>query len=256
MKNLHYLCVAGSYSYGINTETSDLDIRGWYFPEKADLLGLRDKRESVKTFAENDITLFSFHKFIQQLTQCNPNSVEWIGVRPEFQLYVSPIAKYIIDHPEMFLSKRVFHTFSGYAHSMLKQIESGDITHRNRKSAEKLGKHMVHLIRLYYTGINILETGRVDVYLENQRELLLAIRRGELPVDKIYELRNTLLKKLQVAYDNSVLPNQLNFDAVNNWVVKTTEEQMLHSNECYRDIQTEVARFKLHAATRNTAQLS
>ena len=244
MKNLHYLCVAGSHSYGLNTETSDVDIRGWYFPDKSELLGLMDKRESVVTFPNSDVTLFSFHKFIRQLIQCNPNGVEWIGVKPKHQLYVSPVAKYILEHPEMFLSKRIFHTFSGYANSMLKQIENGNVTHRNRKPPEKQGKHLAHLIRLYYTGINILETGNVDVYLEKQRDLLLSIRYGKVDVDKIYELRESLLKQLQTAYDNSVLPEHLNFEVVNDWVVKTTEEQLLNPVMCNIDIQTEIDKFQ------------
>lgn len=250
MKNLHYLCIGGSYSYGINTDSSDLDIRGWYFPKKADLLGIADKRDTTITDSQIDLTLFSFHKFIRQLVQCNPNAVEWIGVRPTHQLYVSPVAQYIIDHPEMFLSRRVFYTFGGYANSMLKQIESNKVIHRNRKPPEKIGKHLAHLMRLYYTGITILSEGRVDVYLEKQRDFLLAIRTGEIELDRIYEMRAILEHRLQKAYDNSVLPDRLNFDVVNDWVVKTTEEQLLNPIEWKGSIQNEISNFRQHGKVR------
>lgn len=251
MKNLHYLCIAGSYSYGLNTDQSDVDIRGWYFPDKLDLLGLVNKRDSVVTDDQLDLTLFSFHKFIHNLTQCNPNAVEWIGVRREHQLYASPVARYIIDNPEMFLSKRVFYTFSGYADSMLKAIEQDKITHRNRKPPERIGKHLAHLLRLYYTGISILKVGKVDVYLDKQRELLLAVRRGEVELEKIYRMRELLQTKLQQAYDESMLPVRLDVNQVNKWVAQTTEEQLLNPIEWTGDIKHEIRNICRHGTLCN-----
>ena len=66
----------------------------------------------------------------------------------------------------------------------------------------------------------------------------------KVQVDKIYELRESLLKQLQTAYDNSVLPEHLNLEVVNDWVVKTTEEQLLNPVVCNIDIQTEIDKFQ------------
>jgi len=64
---------------------------------------------------------------------------------------------------------------------------------RNRKRAElesKYGfdcKHAMHLVRLMRMGEEVLQTGRVQVYRENDREELLDIRNGKWPYGKLVE---------------------------------------------------------------------
>ena len=45
-------------------------------------------------------------------------------------------------------------------------------------------KHVMHLIRLLLSGIGILRHGVVQVRVEEHRDSLLAIRRGEMPSER------------------------------------------------------------------------
>ena len=85
----------GSHAYGTNVETSDTDIRG--------------------IAMNTDTTVYSFLKMIKLLTECNPNTVEILGLRPEHYLYKSELGKQILLNSQMFLSQRCFSTFGGYA---------------------------------------------------------------------------------------------------------------------------------------------
>ena len=57
----------------------------------------------------------------------------------------------------------------------------GKIGKRNKNAIEhnKLGKHMMHLIRLYMMCIDILEKEEIITYRTEEHDLLMSIRNGE-----------------------------------------------------------------------------
>lgn len=59
--------------------------------------------------------------------------------------------------------------------------EYGKIGKRNADAAShgKLGKHMMHLIRLYLMSLDILEKGQIITYREKEHDLLMDIRNGK-----------------------------------------------------------------------------
>ena len=86
---------------------------------------------------------------------------------------------------------------------------------RNQNAIEhgKLGKHMMHLLRLYMTGIDILEKKEIITYREDEHDLLMSIRNGEfmnkdgLFIPEFFELVNDLEIQFQYAAENTDLPD-------------------------------------------------
>lgn len=116
------LTLGGSYAYGTNIETSDLDIRGCALNRTSDILGLSNFEQLRND--DLDCTVYAFNKLISLLCQCNPNIIEILGCKPEHYLYLSDIGKELIANRKMFLSQRAAYTFGGYAFSQLRRLEN------------------------------------------------------------------------------------------------------------------------------------
>ena len=121
-KNIVFLTYGGSHSYGTNVETSDVDIRGCALNSKSDLIGLTNFEQVVNT--ETDTTVYAFNKLISLLLNCNPNTIEMLGCKPEHYFYMTPIGQFMIDNRKLFLSKRAVYSFGGYATQQLRRLEN------------------------------------------------------------------------------------------------------------------------------------
>ena len=119
-----YLTLGGSKAYGTNNENSDTDIRGAFIESPYSLLthdtSIDDQFNDVPT----DTVLYSLRKFIKLLTSCNPNVIEMLGTKDEHILFMHPIGKLLRENSELFLSKRAYMTFAGYATAQLRRLEN------------------------------------------------------------------------------------------------------------------------------------
>ena len=120
--NIILLTLGGSHAYGMDKETSDLDVRGITLNSKKEILLANDFEQVVDE--PTDTTIYSFNKMIQLLTSNNPNTVEQLGCLPEHYLHLSNIGKELLDNRKMFLSKVCIHTFGGYANSQLRRLSN------------------------------------------------------------------------------------------------------------------------------------
>lgn len=121
-KNIIFLTYGGSYAYRTNMESSDIDIRGCTLNSKADLLGMGDFEQVVDT--EMDTTVYSFKKLLDLLINCNPNTIELLGCKPEHYFVLTPIGKQLLDRRKLFLSRRAINSFGGYAGQQLRRLEN------------------------------------------------------------------------------------------------------------------------------------
>ncbi len=125
--------LAGSHGYGLSRPESDLDYRGVFIAGKKYYLGLDkveqkdggwDTEPGIFDFLTNekDTVIYELKKFVQLLAGANPNILEllWLKQYP----IKTAVGEYLIEHRKMFLSKRVKHTYSGYAFAQIKKIES------------------------------------------------------------------------------------------------------------------------------------
>lgn len=116
------LGLGGSHAYGTNIETSDLDIRGCAVNSKSEILTNENFEQFVNV--DTDTTIYAFNKLIHLLSNCNPNTIEMLGLKPEHYLYLSPVGKELLDNKHLFLSKRAVQSFGGYAYSQLRRLDN------------------------------------------------------------------------------------------------------------------------------------
>lgn len=139
-KNIDFLVFGGSIAYGLNGPNSDIDIRGITSPLKRDLLGpnfltypddLTDKNIKVVNgvFEEymdsnTDTCIYNTNKYIKLIYDCNPNTIEMLGCLPEHYAYISDVGKLLLDNKDLFLTKKAFFTFSGYARQQFIRLQN------------------------------------------------------------------------------------------------------------------------------------
>ena len=102
---------------------------------------------------------------------------------------------------------------------------------RNEKAIghNKLGKHMMHLIRLYMMCLDILENEKIVTYREKEHDLLMDIRNGKYlddnkqPIPEFYEMVDEYEKRLDYAKENTSLPNNPDYKRINEFVASVNE---------------------------------
>lgn len=98
------LGLGGSHAYGTNIETSDLDVRGCALNSKEEILTNQHYEQFVDE--KTDTTIYAFNKLISLLCNCNPNTIEMLGLKPEHYLYLSPVGRELLSNKDLFLSKK------------------------------------------------------------------------------------------------------------------------------------------------------
>lgn len=309
--NIILLTLGGSHAYGTNNENSDLDVRGCALNSKMQILTNENFEQFVNEVT--DTTIYSFNKLISLLSNCNPNTIELLGNKPDHYLYVSEIGKELIENSHLFLSKRAAYSFGGYATAQLRRLDNkavrlvnqeqrerhilnsimnafhtfpekyfhfeedsiklyidkseqeeydteifmdvnlhhyplrdyksmwsemnnvmkdySKIGKRNKNAIEhnKLGKHMMHLIRLYMMCLDILEHEKIVTYREKEHDLLMDIRNGKFldedrqPITEFYEMVDDYEKKLEYAKNNTNLPDNPDYKRINEFVASVNE---------------------------------
>ncbi|MDE5946150.1 MAG: nucleotidyltransferase domain-containing protein [Oscillospiraceae bacterium] len=309
--NIILLGLGGSHAYGTETDTSDLDIRGCALNSKREILCNENFEQTTNSVT--DTTIYSFTKLIKLLTECNPNTIEILGLKPEHYLYLSDIGRELLDNKKMFLSKKAIYSFGGYATAQFRRLDNkssrlaeqsiqekhilnsiknaslsfkemyfsypedsiklyiddaineeldkeifmdiclkhyplrdykemwnrisdivrdyGKIGKRNQNaiSHNKLGKHMMHLVRLYIMCIDILEKEEIITYRETEHNLLMDIRKGKFldikgqPTEDFFELIENYKSRLEYAKSNTNLPNAPDYKKIKDFVMYVNE---------------------------------
>jgi uncharacterized protein len=126
--------LAGSHGYGLNRPDSDFDYRGIFIAPKRYYLGFDNIEQKENGWDEpgifpfldsnKDTVIYELRKILQLLAGANPNVLEllWLNNYP----VLTNIGQHLIKHKQLFLTKKVKHTYSGYAFAQIKKME----THR------------------------------------------------------------------------------------------------------------------------------
>ena len=148
--HLVLLVLAGSRSYGLHTDESDVDIKGVCMPP-VDLyrLGLHEFNQverkegkgeeilaltNLLTPEEQEIctrlplegVVYDLKKFVGLCLTANPNILETLFCEEADVRFCTPAGRLLREHRRLFLTKKVAHAYPGYAFSQMERIK----THR------------------------------------------------------------------------------------------------------------------------------
>lgn len=303
--------LGGSHAYGTNNETSDIDVRGCALNSKEEILTNQHYEQFVDE--KTDTTVYAFNKLISLLCNCNPNTIEMLGLKHEHYLFLSPVGQELLHNKDLFLSKKAAQAFGGYATAQLRRLDNkaarlvgqaqqerhilnsirnagadfkeryfeypddaiklyidksdkedmdseiymdvhltryplrdyksmwsemhnvvkdySKVGKRNKNAIEhnKLGKHMMHLIRLYMMCLDILERKEIVTFRAKEHELLMSIRNGEYldcnrqPIPEFFEMVDDYEKKMKYAKENTDLPEKPDYKAIQEFVMDVNE---------------------------------
>jgi uncharacterized protein len=213
-----YRCVVGSRAFGLESEESDTDRRGIYLPPAALHWSLWGVPEQLENDATQE-TYWELRKFLILALKANPNILECL-YSPLVET-VTPLAAELIAMRESFLSRLVYQTYNGYVMSQFKKLEQ-DL----RSRGEIRWKHAMHLIRLLLSGVAVLKEGVVPVRVEEHREELLAIKRGEVSWDEVNEWRLGLHKDFDAALAMTKLPERPDYRRANEFLIRARREMV------------------------------
>lgn len=107
--------ISGSRAYGTDLPKSDTDIRGVFVLPEKDFYSL--KYVSQVTDATNDTIYYELKRFIELLTNNNPNILELLNAPEDCILQKHEIMNRILAKD--FLTKKCEKTFAGYAYSQI-----------------------------------------------------------------------------------------------------------------------------------------
>lgn len=178
--------ITGSKAYGLDTPTSDTDIKGVFVVPINDILGLFwNRSKETKATHNPDIEFHEVGKFIRLAADCNPSILELLYLDDYLEL--SPIGQMLIDNRDLFLSKHIYKSYGGYAvsqaHDLNKRAHEGKDGFSS-DTKNRTPKHARHCFRLMDQGRQLLETGTLTVRVTpDQRKELFAI--GEMSVEDI-----------------------------------------------------------------------
>ena len=170
-KNIILLGLSGSYSYGTNNDKSDIDIRGIALNQKSDLIGMTEFDQYVDD--KTDTCIYSFNKIINLLINCNPNTIELLGLNKEHYLFLSNIGKELLENKKMFLSKRAVKSFGKYASAQLRRLENALARDSYNKKEKEV--HIYNSVKNAMDDIvnryKSFDKGLFDLYIDKSNRL-------------------------------------------------------------------------------------
>lgn len=160
------LGLGGSYAYGTNNENSDIDFRGITLNLPSDLLGLTQFEQYEDN--DTDTVIYSFHKVVKLLLECNPNTIEMLGLEEEQYLIKTALGQELLDNKDLFLSKRAAKSFGGYASAQLRRLQNAIA--RDSMPQQEREQHIYNSVKNALEDFRrkneMFDKGNINIYID------------------------------------------------------------------------------------------
>jgi predicted nucleotidyltransferase len=267
----------GSFAYGVHdAESSDKDIYGFCIPPKSVVFPHStgkfvfgydktvpgnfeqwQKHHVIDKEAKDelDFSIYNITKYFRLCADGNPNMIDSLFVPHKCVSYSNAIGNLLRENRHLFLSKKCWHTFKGYAYSQMHKMKIKDPKGKRKELKEKFGydtKFAYHLVRLLNEVEQILLEGDLD--LERNREQLKAIRKGYWTQQRVEEYFEEKEKYLEEVHAKSTaVPHKARYDEIRGLLFKclgmwfTDEKVIPESNvakDFFNDLQEVINRYE------------
>lgn len=144
--NIHFECMMGSIAYGCSNDASDVDLYGFSIPPKdiifphlaGYIYGFGKQPNKFEQYQQHhikdeihkkeyDITIYNIVKYFQLVMNNNPNMIDSLFVPRRCVVHSTQVGEHLRENRHLFLTKRAWHTFKGYAYSQLNKAKNKSI---------------------------------------------------------------------------------------------------------------------------------
>ncbi|MEU5402534.1 nucleotidyltransferase domain-containing protein [Streptomyces sp. NPDC005963] len=217
-----YSCVMGSRAFGLATEESDTDRRGVFLAPTPLYWRLAKPPTHVEGPAPEQFS-WEVERFCELALRANPNILECLH---------SPLVEHIDDTGRellalrgAFLSREVQRTFVRYAEGQFTKLTAGV-----RIAGSPRWKPAMHLLRLMITCRHLLRTGELVLDVGDERERLLAVRRGEVTWSEFEARMARVSEEVTAAGEHTTLPEGPDPARVEDFLVRVRRRSALQSD--------------------------
>jgi predicted nucleotidyltransferase len=174
-----------------------------------------------------DCTRYSLLKYIKLCIENNPNIIEMLYFNDSDRIKVDSYGQRLIDNRHLFLSKKAFHTFRGYAYSQKHKLETKAENDTGRRELihlhgwnTKAGSHWARLM---------IEARDIFLYNElrfplKEAEFLKDIKKGLYTLEYITKFTEELGKEIDCLYEKSQLQYSANIKEIERMQIEMLEE--------------------------------
>lgn len=242
-------CVfAGSHSYGLATEASDVDLRAFHSVHPDHLLGLYPLSKSAATIEimddETEMVSHEMGKFFELCMKGNPSVVELLFT-PVDNIYYESSLFAEIRTPEIrnaFLDEEnIVSSYFGYSKSQLMRMTNQLVEDKDKMrkanikfsepesivnflneniylNAEYEYNHKLasHCLRLLVSLNYFIKNGELIVHMGNDAEWLMKYKSGEYSYGSFMLKLYDILMEVNNCRANSKIPKQQDKDKINN----------------------------------------
>jgi uncharacterized protein len=232
-QNLIHLFVGGSELHGAKVgHTDDTDLYGVYIEVPEQALGLDPSEHFVWSTAGNerrngpddvDVTLYSLRKWAGMAAKGNATALHFLFAQPK---EVEPGAwKKIQAGRELLLSRNSSKQFLGFADDQFKRLTGEKGSGKKGQRPEYIGKYgydtkaAMHGLRLLYECLELMAHRRITLP-RPEKDLLIEVRTGEWPLERVLAHAKKLAKEVEEAVASSLLPEKVDRRAISKLVAQ------------------------------------
>jgi len=208
--------VIGSRSYNLHGPTSDWDWYGVFVSPLGKLLSLGHKAEDDKVHGDG-FHNYQFHEllpFAKMIAAGNPNMIEALCCQR--MIHVTPAWEQLRLIRHRFVTRQVVKNYIEYGRGQIERYHKGESVHS--KGGKPGEKWLYHILRLGQDALKLARGQEPVLWREGgERDLILRVRRQEIPDDKVIALAEGMFKAVE-GMAPYPLPEEPDIEALNRWM--------------------------------------